>query len=143
LPTAIGNFFIGIIINSPLHSILGDSFAVISLTGRKSGRKFSTPINVADLDGELTVVSFRQRNWWRNLRGGRPALLRHGGRRYPVRGEIVEEPSEVAAGLARYFARYPAYARYFKVRLGPDGRPDGADLEAAAHERVLIRLAPE
>ena len=142
MPSPIGNFFIKAIVNSPLHGLLGDSFAVITLTGRKSGRRFSTPINVKADEGGWTVVSSRERTWWRNLRQGRTALLRVGGKQAAVQGEIVEAPADVRAGLADYFRRYPAYAKYFAVPLGADGQPESAALEHAARERVIIRLRP-
>ena len=142
MPSPIGNFFIKMIVNSPLHGLLGDSFAVITLTGRKSGRRFSTPINVKADEGGWTVVSSRERTWWRNLRQGRTALLRVRGKQAAVQGEIIEEPGAVQAGLADYFHRYPAYARYFDVPTGADGQPDPAALERVAHERVIIRLYP-
>lgn len=95
------------IINSPFHSLLGESFAVITFEGRKSGKRYSTPINVARVDGEWTIVSMRERTWWRNLRGGRKAQLRVAGQRLQVRGEVVEDSTEVLAGLINYFSQYP------------------------------------
>jgi deazaflavin-dependent oxidoreductase (nitroreductase family) len=79
-----------VIINSPFHSLLGESFAVITFEGRKSGKHYSTPVNVARVDGEWTIVSMRERTWWRNLRGGRKAQLRVAGQRLQVRGKVVE-----------------------------------------------------
>ena len=55
-------------INSPLHPLLGDSFAVVTGDRRKSGR--SSPRRSMSLVMEwFTVVSMRDRTWWRNLRG--------------------------------------------------------------------------
>ncbi len=67
MPSPIGNFFVKAIVNSPFHSLLGDSIAVISVDGWKTGRRVSTPINVRrELDGWI-VISMRKRTWWRNL----------------------------------------------------------------------------
>ena len=142
MPTKIGNFFIKAIVNSPLHPLLGDSFAVITLTGHKSGKQISTPINVVLLDGMYTVVSLRQRTWWRNLRGDRPARLRHRGKTAQVHGKIVEKSEQVVTGLTAYFAKYPAYAKYFQIELDSKGRPDPEKLKAVAQQRVLIQLYP-
>ncbi len=140
MPGPIVNFFMKTLVNSPLHPLLGKSFAVITVTGRKTGKPIETPVNVVRLGGTLTVISLRNRTWWRNLRGGRTARLRHVGKRLPVRGEVVETPAEVEAGMTEYFAQYPGYAKYFNVTLGPDGKPDPRELERAAGERVLIKL---
>ena len=142
MPSAIGNFFIQTIVSSPLHPRLGSGFAVITVEGRKTGRLYSTPINVVNEGGLFTVFSLRGRHWWRNLRGGRLAQLRLSGKQYSVRGEVIETRGEVLAGLRCHFERYPSRAKYFGVRLAADGQPARDDLERAAGERVIIRLLP-
>jgi hypothetical protein len=140
MPTSIGNFFVKKLISSPLHPLLGRNIAVITVTGFKTGRFIETPINVIRVGEVLMVISMRNRTWWRNLRGGRPARLHHIGKIIPVRGHVVETPIEVASGLGDYFAQYHGYAKYFKVRRGPDGMLDPHELEKVARGRVLIRL---
>jgi deazaflavin-dependent oxidoreductase (nitroreductase family) len=140
MPTPTDNFFIKTLVNSPLRPLLGKSIAVITVTGYKTGKPVETPINVVRVGEALMVISLRNRSWWRNLRGGRTAHLRHVGKLLPVRGEVVEAPAEVAAGLADYFAQYPGYAKFFNVRLDPDGKPDPQELESVARERVIIKL---
>ena len=142
MPGKISNYFMKTIVNSPLHPMLGKNFAVITIQGRKTGKSYSTPINVAP-DGDIfTTVSLRSRTWWRNLRGGHAASLRVAGKQYAVRGEVLEDHSAVVDGLAQYFKQNPGYAKHFAVRLAPDGQPSGEDLNRAADERVIIRLRP-
>jgi hypothetical protein len=141
MPTAIGNFFMKAIIRSPLHSMLGPDFAVITLRGRRTGREFSLPINTAaQPDGSLMVVSLRSRTWWRNLAGGAEAGLRLAGKTLRVRADIITDAGQVAAGLAEYFARNPGRAKYFDIPVSADGWPDPAQFRRVAAERVLIRL---
>lgn len=142
MPSNFGNSFVKTIVNSPLHPLLGKGVAVITLTGRKTGQVLSTPINVVPLDGTLTIISMRSRTWWRNLKNGQTAQLRHAGHSYPVQGEVVEDSAAVAAGLGLYFARFPQHAKYFHLQPGADGQPVPADLERLAQERVLVRLHP-
>ena len=140
MPGVISNFFMKAIINSPLHPLLGDNFAVITVEGRKTGRQYSTPVNATTNGDSFTVVSLRSRSWWRNLRGGRLAQLRVSGKRCTVRGEVLERRDEVIDGLARYFQQQPSYAKHFGVRLDDGGQPVKDDLERVAGERVMIRL---
>jgi hypothetical protein len=135
MPSPIGNFFVKTLVNSPLHPLLGSQFAVISLTGRRSGRAFSTPINVMNIDGTLTAISSRERTWWRNLQDGATATLRHRGRSSTVRAELLTRSDEVLAGLQACFRVYPGLAKYF-------GGTDPDRLAAAAADRILIRLFP-
>jgi deazaflavin-dependent oxidoreductase (nitroreductase family) len=142
MPPPIANFFIKGIVQSPLHGLLGPSFAVVAVAGTRTGKVYKTPINISQNDGGYTVVSYRSRTWWRNLRGGKAAQLTTSGKTFPVVGHVIDSPADVAAGLADYFRRHPAYARYFEVRLSPEGKPLKADLEKAASQRVLIQLRP-
>ena len=142
MPSTVGNLFMKAMINSPLHSLLGDSFAVITVTGRKTGRPISTPINVSRDEGSYIVVSMRNRTWWRNLRGNTQAQLRVKGKTFQVRGDVIEDPSAVREELRQYFRQHPGNAKYFNVRLTPEGEPDPEGLQHAAEERLLIRLSP-
>ncbi len=135
-----GNIVLAAIINSPLHPLLGDSFAVITVPGRRSGKIIRTPVNVTRDGDTLTIISKRERTWWRNLRSGQKAGLRLKGRSLQVCGEVAESPERVAEALARFFSIRPRNARYFRVRLQPDGTPAAEDLRAAADGRVVIRL---
>lgn len=140
MPSAIGNWFIEAILRSPLYPLLGNSFGLITVTGRKTGAVYATPVNALHDGDGFTVVSLKDRSWWRNLRGGAPATLRLAGKEHSVRGRVLESGGEVAEGLNEYLARHPAYAKYFNVRLTQDKQPVREDLERAAATRVLIRL---
>ena len=142
MPNPIGNAFMSAILRSPLHPLLGDSFGVITVTGRKTGRRISTPINIARAADGFTVVSFRNRTWWRNLLGGRAGELRAGGKTIPVTARIIEQPGEVQDGLKAYFDRYPEYSKFIGIRRDEQGVIPEADLARAAGDRVIIRLIP-
>jgi hypothetical protein len=140
MPSPFGNFFVKAIVNSPFHALLGNSLAVITVEGWKTGRRISTPINIMPVDDGWMVISMRKRTWWRNLRGGRPALLRLAGQQLAIRGEIIERRDEVIAGLIEYFRQNPDFVKYFDVKLGADGTPQRDGLEREAQKRVFIRL---
>lgn len=142
MPTSIGNAFMKAILCSPLHPLLGESFGVISVTGWKTGRRISTPINIARREDGFTVVSYRNRTWWRNLRDNRRGELRVGGKAMTVTARILESASEVEAGLKDYFERYPAYAKYFGMRTDAGGKIPEEELKRVARDRVIIRLTP-
>jgi len=142
MPTKFGNLFMTAIIASPLHGLMGDGFAVITVTGRKTGRRISTPINVSPQNGEWVVISYRNRTWWRNLRDGRKGELRHAGKTFPVTARILDQTSAIARELKKYFANYPGRAKYFGIRTGAEGKAQDEELSRAAAERVVVFLAP-
>lgn len=140
LATRLGDLAVRAILASPLHGLLGDRFAVIEMRGLKSGRPVTTPVNVRPEGDRYTVVSRRERVWWRNLRGGQPAVLQLNGIRRPVRGEVIESAPQVADALARHVARYPGDARWLGIGLDLSGQPLHDDLQRAANTRVLVFL---
>lgn len=135
-----GNRIMAALINSPLHGLMGDSMAVITVTGRKSGNAISTPITVIR-DGEgWTATSLRTRTWWRNLRGNAPSQLRVAGKTYAVRGEAIEREDEALTALLHLFEQHPNVAKYFKVKPASDGAFARADVERLCADRVVIRF---
>ena len=140
MPSPMANAMMRFILASPLHPLLGPSFAVVSVEGRRTGRMRSTPVNAVRDGDTFTVLSMASRSWWRNLRGDRPATLLVSGKRYPVRGEVIEAVEQVSAALREHFIHNPGLACYFKVQLDADGRPRERDLAQASTGRVVIRL---
>jgi deazaflavin-dependent oxidoreductase (nitroreductase family) len=141
MPGSFSNAFIKFIVNSPLHRMLGPNFAVLSVTGRKSGKTISFPVNAFRQGEAYTVITLRERNWWRNLQSNHRASLRIGGRSFEVSGDVIEAETEVIEILRQYFLANPKVARYFNVRISPDGQPDSQDLAKAADGRLAVRLS--
>lgn len=140
MPNNFGNSIMKALINSPLHGILGEGMAVITVTGSITGRLISTPINVAREGEVYTAISSRERTWWRNLRGGAVAELRTTGKTMKVRGEVIEAVEGVNETLAQYFQAHPAVVKYYKIRTDANGGLDAGDLQRICGERVVIRL---
>lgn len=66
------------ILRSRAHRILSSRLAVITFTGRRSGRRYSLPISYRQTDGTVTigVGAPERKQWWRNLRSAGPVRLR-------------------------------------------------------------------
>jgi deazaflavin-dependent oxidoreductase (nitroreductase family) len=135
------------LLRSPLHGMLGGSMMLITFTGRKSGKTFTTPVNyliVQDESGEyLLTTSQRDRTWWRNLRGGAPVTLRLRGRDVSARAEAIEDELRVTAELLTYLQKQPKMSRYYEVGLDDNGQPKPQDIARIAKTRLVIctRLA--
>jgi hypothetical protein len=82
---------------------------LITVTGRKSGRLISTPVNYVQLGNKLMVTSLRGRTWWRNLMGGAPvqAVLR-GQHRMGTAHAIANINVSVAQALSAFLAEQPS-----------------------------------
>lgn len=136
-----GNFFVKGILNSPLHPLMSASTAVINVTGRKSGRIYSIPVNYEQDGNEVMITSARDRTWWKNLRGGSEISLRIKGERYSARAVAVEDDDVVGAYLDALLLRQPNMAKFYGVNKEEDGSFRGSDLKRAASEKVLIKAA--
>lgn len=66
------------LIRSPLHRLASRRIALISYTGRRSGRRFTIPVGYESAGPEVTITvgSPEHKVWWRNLTGpGAPVEL--------------------------------------------------------------------
>lgn len=88
-------------LRTPLGRFLGD-FMVVGFTGRKTGKRYATPVSAHALDGVLYVVLEAQ--WKYNFRDGADAQVSYRGKTTTMRGELITEPATVA-GIADRIAR--------------------------------------
>ena len=109
----------------------------LEVRGRRSGRRFSFPLMVADHEGERYVVAMlgERARWVSNVRAARGrAILRH-GRRAPVRLEEVD-PSARAPILRRYLQIAPGARAHIPV----DRRAPLEEFERIAERYPVFRV---
>ena len=129
-------------LRSPFHIFMG-SIMLITVTGHKSGRAISTPVNYARdsaREGDtLLVTSKVDRTWWKNLRGGARVTVLINGKTYGADASVIEDRASVERELLRFF-------RLIKrtiagIHLDKDGQPTKPDKFAhVAQSRVMIRI---
>lgn len=63
------NPVVRLLLRSPAHRALSGRLALITVTGRRSGRRFTFPVGYRELDGriEIAVGWPERKRWWRNL----------------------------------------------------------------------------
>ena len=113
--------------------------AMLEVRGRRSGRRRSFPVVIAEYEGKRYLVAMlgNETNWVRNVRAaGGAAVLRH-GRREVVRLEEVDPP-----------ARGPILQRYLQVAFGArahfpvDHRASLQQFEQIAGQYPVFRVRP-
>lgn len=104
---------------------------LLSVTGRKSGRLYTTPVNLVQRDGAQYLVSpYGERAWVKNARASGEITLRRGRQR--VMRRIEELPAEDAAPVvADYWHQNSITRPFFDVR--PDAAGDAFIAEAQRH----------
>ena len=140
-PGRLSNSMMAWLLRSPLHGVLSNNFMLITVTGRKSGRPITTPVNYARAGDALLIISWPDRTWWKNLRGGALVVVRLKGKLWKGDGCAIEDEASVAQNLLTMLKHVPRYQQYFAVTLTPDGQPaDPEALRRLAQSRVIVRI---
>jgi hypothetical protein len=113
----IGNPFVSLLLQSPIHGLLDARAMLITVTGRKTGRTYTMPVGYVRERDTLTVLSRRGRTWWRNLEEPAPVFVRLRGRQQAGIGHV--EPLEGGAleeAVKDFFAKMGLHPDETKVR---------------------------
>jgi deazaflavin-dependent oxidoreductase (nitroreductase family) len=134
-----GNDFIKFLLRSPMHAMFDGNLMLITVTGRKSGRAITTPVNYYRDNNTLWVISKRDRKWWRNLCEGADVTLHLKGHDVQARGESIMDEPTVAAQIGEYVSQIPMSAKPMGVRL-QNGLANCADTARLAKERLFVKI---
>jgi deazaflavin-dependent oxidoreductase (nitroreductase family) len=127
------------VLRSPVHGMVSKSVLLITFTGRRSGKTYTTPVDYSQ-DGDQVTI-FTHADWWKNLRGGAPVTLRIRGRDLQgVAEPVAEDKRLVAAGLMAHLRKVPSDAKYYGVTFDDHKNPRAEEVEKAAQTAVMIRV---
>ncbi len=131
------------LLRSPLHGLCSGSLMLITFSGRRSGKKFTTPVRYIENDRTIRCFTTSDTQWWRNLRGGADVVLRVRGKDSPYKAVAIENnPEEVKKWLIYYLGLFPQDAAYHDIRLNKDKTLLEGDLERASHNAILLEAHP-
>ena len=123
----------------PLHPHFGsETLMILSFVGRRSGKRYRFPIGY--MRQGSTLFSYSPFSWWRSLSNGAPVTVTVRGRALTGRAEAITDTAIVEPGMLVYLRHNPGDAKYFDVKIGPDGDPDPADVARAARRNVQVRI---
>lgn len=140
LALRIANPIMKLILRSRWHGMASSQIMLITVTGRKTGKQYTTPVNYVRKENTLSVVTHQHRTWWRNLRGGAPVLLHLRGQRVAAHASVLEAPEDVATRLIEHLREVPVYAEPLGVRLDDEGVPVAEDGLDAAQGKVMVQI---
>jgi len=133
------NGLMALMLRSPLHGAMSKQLGLITVTGRKSGRKYTTPIGYLRIGPTQVHVFTHATMWWKNLKGGGPVTIRMAGKDYHGVGTAVEDPTIIVDALYNYVGNVPNSARAFGTRI-VDGKPMREDVVAHAPLTIMIDI---
>jgi deazaflavin-dependent oxidoreductase (nitroreductase family) len=112
---------------------------LLTVRGRTTGKRWSTPISVVRKGDERWLVApYGERNWVRNARAAGWVELARGRRRERLTVEELE-PEAAAPVLREYYRLFRVTRPFFEVGL--DAPPEAWIAEASGHP--VFRLLPE
>ena len=134
-----GNDFMSWVLRSPLHGMLSDGMLLITVTGSKTGKKYTLPVGYYRENGFLWVITSRDRTWWKNLRGGAEVGLLL--KRKPV--TAIAEPDldekSVEARMVEYIKHAPQAAKSLGIRV-ENGNANAEDVARTAKDRLFVKI---
>jgi deazaflavin-dependent oxidoreductase (nitroreductase family) len=135
-----GNDFVKFFLRTPLHVFLGNTM-LITVTGCKTGRQYSTPVGFYREGNSLWVISNRDRTWWRNVKNGANVSLLLNGKKMNAFAEAELNEKAVEKLLVEYIHHLPVSARSFGVRM-ENKIPSTEDITRVAKDRLFIKVQP-
>ena len=134
-----GNDFMAWVLRSPFHGVLSNGMMLITVTGRKTGKTYTTPVGYYEEGGYLWVITSRERSWWRNLQGGAKVQLLL--KRKPVNGFADTELDDkaVETRMREYIKHIPQAAKPMGIRIENENA-NVEDIIRTAKERLFVKI---
>ena len=134
-----GNDFMTWVLRSPLHGMLSNGIMLLTITGRKTGKQYTTPVGYYEEGGYMWVITSRDRTWWKNLQNGASVDLFL--KRKPVKGfaEVELDEKAVEARMAEYLRHVPQAAKPMGVRM-ENKVPNMQDIARTAAGRLFVKI---
>jgi deazaflavin-dependent oxidoreductase (nitroreductase family) len=133
-----GNDFVKFFLRTPLYVFMGDTM-LLTVTGCKTGKKYTTPVGFYRDGDTLWIISNRERTWWRNVKGGADVEIRIRGKDVTGFAEAILDEESVAAQVMEYVRRIPMSAKALGVRV-ENGKPHPEDAARLAKERLFVKI---
>ena len=133
-----GNDFVKIVLRSPLHALVGNTM-LLTVTGRRTGRKYVLPVSYYREGDVLWVVSSRDRTWWRNVRPAGEVQIHVDGHDLEGEAQVIVDEQLVGSKLGEYVRHLPITARALGISV-KNGVADADDARRAAGSRLVVKV---
>ncbi len=131
------------ILRSPLHPLLSVGLMLITVTGRRTGRRYTIPVGYQRHEDEITVLisKARRKRWWRNYLERRPVELHVRGRVIHGEARVVPGSSdEFRAAMDGTFRRLPFMGRQFGIAYDRHTGLTDDQWQTVADEGAVVKI---
>ena len=136
-----GNDFMSWVLRSPLHGMLSNGMLLITVTGHKTGRHYTTPVEYFRENGCLFVMTSRSRTWWRNLKNGAQVSLLLQREPVSALAELELDEKLVEVHLFEYLQHRPQVAKPLGIHM-ENGSVNIEEITRIAKDRLFVKLKP-
>jgi hypothetical protein len=124
------------------QGMVGQGVALLSFTGRKTGKRYTIPVSY-DREGDtVTVITKRMRKWWHNFETPIEVELRLAGETFVGKAEIETDDTGVLDYMTGYLQKRPIDAKAYG--LAKDERTREKIARIVPHIVVIrIEISPK
>ena len=103
--TKLQNPFMKWLLRSPFHRFVSNIYMLITFTGRKSGKIYTTPVQYKREGDAVYIVTSQGYIWWKNLRGGAEVTLLIRGKSYSGHATITEDEAQIIVHMGKIYPK--------------------------------------
>lgn len=126
-----------------LQRIVGKGTALISFTGRKTGRRITTPVSYEEIDDQIVTTCHRTRQWWRNLAANPDVDIRLAGRSRRGVATVMDDPDSALDLFTALLEAQPVVAKISGIPLDPEGKADRSKAREVLTYTVVVTIKLE
>jgi deazaflavin-dependent oxidoreductase (nitroreductase family) len=139
------NPLVSLVLRSPFHWLLSPGLALVTVTGRKSGRRYTIPVGYHELDDAIVILvaEAQRKQWWRNYRTPGPVELRLRGKKLAGTAEVlVPESLEFRRRAEESFRRSRFVPRIFGIEFDRRVGLSDAQVKQLGGQAAIVKIVP-
>jgi hypothetical protein len=99
-----------------LQGMIGQGVALLSFTGRTTGKHYTIPVSYHREDDIVTVITKRQRKWWHNFETPLEVELRLAGHIFAGKAAARSSDDETLEFMIHYLEKRPIDAKAYGLK---------------------------
>lgn len=143
-PSPFMNRMMSLCLRTPgLHRMLSGSMLLLTFTGRKSGKRYTTPVGYTREGDCITIITKRFRSWWHNFET--PTAAEVNIQRKTMHGQVqaITDEATITPIFMHILTQDPRQATFYGLKPGADGKPDIEQVKAIAPKLVVLQVTLE
>ena len=137
------NRVVDVVLRSRFHWLLSRGLILITVTGRRTGRRYTIPVGYLETSDAVVVLvgDAPAKTWWRNYTQPGPIEVRLRGVQRFGRAVVIPPASEQFRRITEEsFRRSRVIPRLFSIAFDPSGEFTIEDAERFAQRAAIVRI---